>query len=110
MAKAVVVIISWHVQANDRGTDKNEAIFVYVLIEMLSSIYLSVKWVKMDIFNAKKSRKQQRLGVVFCTRWANGLPGVWYIVYFNLKWPNAMRFLLGPLLLTWFNFNPSMDK
>ena len=53
MAKAVVVIISWHVQANDRGTDKNEAIFVYVLIEMLSSIYLSVKWVKMDIFKQK---------------------------------------------------------
>ena len=25
----------------------------------------------------------------------------------NMK---SMRFLLGPILLTWFNFNPSMDK
>ena len=36
-----------------------------------------------------------------------------YIVH-NQHWPNMQLrvadFYLGPLLLTWFNFNPSMDK
>ena len=33
-----------------------------------------------------------------------------YISYSDLDNINQYRFLQGPLLLTWFNFNPSMDK
>ena len=42
------------------------------------------------------------------TEWEESIKSAINLEYFNLM--KQITDFLGPLLLTWFNFNPSMDK
>ena len=122
------VLIDMSLFINSLAPGKFESNFRYLILQIISvidgwgiSCELALRWMSLDLNDDQSTLAQimawcrQATSHYLSQCWARSLspygitrPQCVKTLWTSEKWDR--RGHLGPLLLTWFNFNPSMDK